>query len=395
MDIKALAEKYESYIIDRRRFYHTCPEPSCEEKETRAKIHKDLEALGITEITDMKDCYGLTAMIRGGKPGKTVALRADIDGLSVPEATGLPFASQNPGFMHACGHDNHIAMLLGAAQILNDVKDELCGNVKLIFQPAEEIALGALNMMKEHVMDDVDAIYGAHIWGNFDAPLMDASEGNRMACCHKFTINVEGMSSHASAPNLGVDAIAVSAAIINNLQQVVSRMNDPLNPLVLTIGTIQGGHRWNVTPGHVTMEGTVRTFLSGTAVEDTMRKIVATTAETFGATATLDDYIYMTLPVINDPKLSSIAQGAITKLYGDASLAHLPTMMGSEDFSWFAEREGGNIPYVYAFIGSRNVEKGITYTNHHEKYDVDESVLQRGAAVMAQFAADYLADAAM
>jgi len=168
MDIKALAEKYNDYIIERRRYYHTCPEPSLKEEKTIAQIKADLEAAGITDIHMCKNCYGLAAYIHGGKPGKTVAVRADIDSLPVLEKTGLPFASKNEGYMHACGHDNHIAMQLGAASILNEVKDELSGTVKLIFQPSEENAKGAKLMLEEGILDDVDAIYGAHIWGNFD-----------------------------------------------------------------------------------------------------------------------------------------------------------------------------------------------------------------------------------
>ena len=155
MDIKSLAEQYNDYIIDRRRYYHTCPELSGEEKNTRAHLKEDLEALGITDIHELETCYGLTATIHGGKPGKTVALRADIDALPVKEETGLPFASHNEGKMHACGHDNHMAMLLGAAKILNEVKDELSGDVRLVFQPAEETAVGALRMMEETGCDFV------------------------------------------------------------------------------------------------------------------------------------------------------------------------------------------------------------------------------------------------
>lgn len=391
MNIKELAAKYESYILDRRHFYHTCPELSGEEKETTKLIRADLEAIGITDIHEMEGFYGLYADLKGGKPGKTIALRADIDALPVNEESGLPFASKHPGKMHACGHDNHIAMQLGAAKILHDLKDELCGTVRFVFQPAEEIAAGARQMLNAGVLDGVAGIYGVHVWGAFDAPFIDFSAGNRMACCHKFVIEVEGCSAHASAPHDGIDAVMVSCAILNNLQQVVSRMNDPLNPMVLTVGRVDAGNRWNVLAGHATLEGTVRTFATGTKVEETMRQVIDSTAAAFGAKATMK-YDYLTNPVINSSDLMNrVAQNAVVKLYGEESLKHLPTMMGSEDFSIFGEK---GTPYIYGFVGSRNPELGCIYSNHHEKYNVDESILQRGAGVAAQFAADFLAETA-
>ncbi len=393
MNIKALAEQYNDYIIERRRFYHTCPELSGEEKNTRAELKKDLEALGITDIREMKGCYGMVATIHGGKPGKTVALRSDIDALPVKEETGLPFASHNEGKMHACGHDNHMAMLLGAAKILNEVKDELCGDVRLVFQPAEETATGALAMMKENALEGVDAIYGVHVWGTFDAPGIAFPAGNLMACCHGITIEVEGKSAHASAPHEGLDAVMVASSIMQAIQLLVSRMNNPLNPLVITIGKVTAGSRWNVLAGTATLEGTVRTFLTGTEVEDELRRVVENTAAAFGAKATLT-YKYMTPPVINsDDQLNRIAQSAVVKLYGEDSLLNTPPLMGSEDYSWFGTGEKG-VPYIYGFVASHNKDWPYMYGNHHGKYDVDETILHRGAAVAAQFAADYLAETA-
>lgn len=343
VDIKALAQTYEAYIVERRRYYHANPELSGQEEQTRRQIQKDLEAMGITEITELRDCFGMTAM------------------------------------------------LLGAARILQDVRAELAGNVKLIFQPAEEIAAGAGWMLREHALKGVDALYGAHIWGTLDAPLVDVSPGNRMACSHRFTIRVEGRSAHGSAPHLGLDPIMVACTIATSLQQCVSRMNDPLNPLVLTIASIHGGSCWNVIPGEAVMEGTVRTFLKGDQVEHQMRRIVTSTAEAFGTAAQLE-YEYKTPPVINeDPQLNRIARGAVVKLYGEEAVGCLPPLMSSEDFSIL----GTQVPSVFAFVGGRNREKGTVYTNHHEAYTVDEDVLQRGAAVMAQFAADYLAETAL
>lgn len=386
MNVRELAEKYESYIIERRRYYHTCPELSGQEVETAKSLKADLEAMGV-EVEMCKNCNGLVGTIKGGKPGKTVALRADIDGLSVVEETGLPFASKNEGTMHACGHDNHMAMLLGGAKILTEIKDQLPGTVKILFQPAEEIATGANAMIAEGVLEGVDAIYGAHIWGDFDAPLIDASAGNRMACCDGFTIEVEGVSTHGSSPHLGTDGIVAAAAIIQELQSYVSRNNNPLNPCVVTVGTINGGQRFNIIANKVVLEGTVRTFSRETlaTIQEDMQRIVSNTAAAFGATANVTKYSHMTPPLINDNEdLNKIAQDAVIKLYGEEALGHLPTMMGSEDYAFFMEK----VPGIYCFLGSRDAEHH--YINHHEKYDVPEDVLKRGAAMYAQFAFDFL-----
>lgn len=181
MDIKALAQDAAPYVVERRHYYHQHPELTGEEKNTRDAIHRDLEALGITDIRDMVNCYGLVATIHGGKPGKTVGLRADTDALSFQEETGLPFASCEPGKMHACGHDTHIAMLLGAAKLLQEHREELCGDVRLIFQPAEEHVIGSKAMIAEGALDGVDAIFGQHVWGTLDIPYIDVTAGPRMA----------------------------------------------------------------------------------------------------------------------------------------------------------------------------------------------------------------------
>ena len=394
MDIRALAEKYEGYIIEQRRWFHAHPELSWEEFGTTDHIQEELEKMGL-EVHRFEGRPGCTAMIYGGKavPGaKTVALRADIDALPVEEKTGLPFASENPGVMHACGHDNHMAMLLGAAKILCEVKDELEGNVKLLFQAAEETCFGAEYYVQQGVLDGVDAIYGQHIWAGLEAPYLNVQPGVRMASCDNFTITVEGSSTHGSTPHLGTDAIVAAASIIMNIQTYVSRNNDPLNPLVVTVGKIDGGQRFNILANKVVMEGTCRTFSRKTleTIDKDLERIAANTAAAFGASASLE-YQHLTTPVINDHEdLNRIARNAVIKLYGEEGLGHLPTMMGSEDFAFFMEE----VPGVFGFIGSRDPEQGYIYTNHHEKYSVPEEVLQRGAAMHAQFALDFLTEKA-
>ena len=394
MDIRALAEKYEGYIIEQRRWFHAHPELSWEEFGTTDHIQEELEKMGL-EVHRFEGRPGCTAMIYGGKavPGaKTVALRADIDALPVEEKTGLPFASENPGVMHACGHDNHMAMLLGAAKILCEVKDELEGNVKLLFQAAEETCFGAEYYVQQGVLNGVDAIYGQHIWAGLEAPYLNVQPGVRMASCDNFTITVEGSSTHGSTPHLGTDAIVAAASIIMNIQTYVSRNNDPLNPLVVTVGKIDGGQRFNILANKVVMEGTCRTFSRKTleTIDKDLERIAANTAAAFGASASLE-YQHLTTPVINDHEdLNRIARNAVIKLYGEEGLGHLPTMMGSEDFAFFMEE----VPGVFGFIGSRDPEQGYIYTNHHEKYSVPEEVLQRGAAMHAQFALDFLTEKA-
>ena len=388
MDIRALAEKYEGYIIEQRRWFHAHPELSWEEFGTTDHIQEELEKMGL-EVHRFEGRPGCTAMIYGGKavPGaKTVALRADIDALPVEEKTGLPFASENPGVMHACGHDNHMAMLLGAAKILTAIRDEIPGTVKLLFQPAEETAQGAKAMIAEGVLKGVDAIYGAHIWGDFDAPYIDVSAGNRMACCDTFRITVEGSSTHGSTPHLGTDAIVAAASIIMNIQTIVSRNNDPLNALVVSIGEIHGGQRFNILANKVVMEGTCRTHsreMRG-KIEPLLRRICEDTAAAFGAKAELK-YDAFPSPVINDhDDLNQIAHDAAVKLYGEEGIKEMPRVMGSEDFAYFMDV----VPGIFGFLGSRDAEHQAS--NHNDCYDVPEDVLKRGAAMHAQFAADYL-----
>ena len=388
MDIRALAEKYEGYIIEQRRWFHAHPELSWEEFGTTDHIQEELEKMGL-EVHRFEGRPGCTAMIYGGKavPGaKTVALRADIDALPVEEKTGLPFASENPGVMHACGHDNHMAMLLGVAKILCEVKDELEGNVKLLFQAAEETCFGAEYYVQQGVLDGVDAIYGQHIWAGLEAPYLNVQPGVRMASCDNFTITVEGSSTHGSTPHLGTDAIVAAASIIMNIQTIVSRNNDPLNALVVSIGEIHGGQRFNILANKVVMEGTCRTHsreMRG-KIEPLLRRICEDTAAAFGAKAELK-YDAFPSPVINDhDDLNQIAHDAAVKLYGEEGIKEMPRVMGSEDFAYFMDV----VPGIFGFLGSRDAEHQAS--NHNDCYDVPEDVLKRGAAMHAQFAADYL-----
>lgn len=391
MNFREAAERNEQWIIEQRRFFHEHPELSFEEINTTKEIGKRLEEMGLTPHY-YEDYNGLWAEIEGGNAGpssRTVALRADIDALPVEEHTGLPFCSRNPGVMHACGHDCHIAMLLGGIKMLMEEKDKLRGKVKILFQAAEESCHGAEYYIKHGFLDDVDAVYGTHIWGDIEAPYMNFEAGPRMASCDNFTIEIEGVAAHGSTPHQGTDAILTAAYIISELQAVVSRINDPLNPLVVTVGKIEGGQRFNIIADKVVMEGTTRTHSTEMRkkTEPLLRRIAENVAASMGAKATVK-YEYFPGPIINDhEELVDIARNAAIRMYGEEVLKPFQKIMVSEDFAYFMEK----VPGVFGFVGSRNKELGYTARNHNDHYTVDESVLKRGAAMYAQFAFDFLA----
>lgn len=386
MEICKRAKEIEPYILDRRHYYHAHPELSGQEVETTRAIAADLREMGI-EPKLFKNHPGLTAEIHGDHPGKTLVLRADIDALNVKEETGLPFASQND-YMHACGHDCHIAMQLGAAKILNEMRDQLHGTVRLLFQPAEEGSNGAQWSIEEGAIDGADAIYGTHIWGTVRAPLIDITPGFRMSASNRFRITVKGVTAHGSAPHLGVDAITAACSIVMNLQMLVTRFNCATDPMVLTIGKIQGGTQYNSIPDKVVLEGTVRHFRTDHSIEEEMRRVIGGVADAMKVKWEMD-YIYLNVPVNNRyDEITKLCQNAAVKLFGPDVFAHMPTLMSSEDFSWYLTK----IPGIFTYIGSSNLEKGLTSTNHQSTYDVDEDVLKNGSALAAQFALDFLSE---
>lgn len=384
----ARAIELDDAIVQHRRWLYQHPELSFEEKETTAYIAKALQELGI-ETTTFPDYYGAIGTIRGAHPGKTVMLRADIDALPMEDHSGEPFAATN-GNMHSCGHDCHAAMLLGAAMILAGRREELHGTVKLLFQSGEEGFTGSRYYGEKGYLKNVDGIFGMHIWGSLDAPLVNIEDGPRMAACDNFTITVKGRGAHGSTPHLAQDAITAASAIIMNLQTYVSRNNDPLNPLVITIGTVKSGTQFNIIPDKAELEGTVRTFSRELrpAIEPGMRRIIEKTAEALGCEAELE-YAKIDDPIVNEHiAMNEIARNAARKLFGENLLVSMPKVAGAEDFSYLMTQTPG----LYAFIGCLNKEKGIIHPNHSDKFRVDETTLHRGAALYAQFAHDFLAD---
>lgn len=347
--------------IENRHYLHQHPELSEQEFATTAFIQEQLTALGISYWT-LQTPTGVVAEIGKGKP--VIALRADMDALPIEEQTNLTYRSQNPGVMHACGHDFHTASLLAAAKVLKQQEDSFNGTLRLIFQPAEEMNKGARALIKEGVLEGVDAIIGFHNKPELPVGTVGIKPGPLMAAVGQFTVEISGVGTHAAAPHNGNDPIVTACQIITNLQALVSRHVSPLSPVVLSIAHIQGGNTWNVIPEKVFFEGTLRTFYRQDQVK--MRtlfdKMVQQTAEVYGQTATIQ--WIMTPPVVdNDEAISQL----VTKTTQDFATVVTPEWtLGAEDFANYME----HVPGCFAFIGT-----GSPYEWHHPAFLVDDAAL--------------------
>ena len=395
------ANELEEQVIEWRRYFHENPELSNREFNTAKKIAAHLESLGLEVQTGIAHT-GVVGILKGGKPGPVVALRADIDALPVIERTDVPFKStvmgeyqgNEVGVMHACGHDTHIAILMGVAQILTEMKDDLKGTVKFIFQPAEEGAPkgeegGAELMVKEGVLKnpDVDAIFGLHISDDTPVGEIEYRPKGIMASVNSFDIKVTGKQAHGSAPWAGIDPIVTSAQIINNIQTIVSR-SMPLTrqAAVVNVGVINGGVRNNIIPEEVTMQGTIR------ALDEEMRQlifkrletIVQNTAQSNGAIAELT--INKGYPITyNDPELTAMMLPTLEETAGKENVNLINAITGAEDFSFFQNE----IPGLYFFLGG--LPDGGTASGHHTPdFYIDESGLKLGVRTMSNLVIDYM-----
>lgn len=385
MTVQQLVKKYKDYSIQLRREFHMNPEPSMKEVRTQRRVMEELINMGI-ECKSVAGT-GVVGFIHGKEPGKTVALRADMDALELQEENDVAYKSQNEGLMHGCGHDGHTAGLLTAAKILSEMKSTFNGTVKLFFQPGEEVAKGALAMIEDGVMEGVDGLFGLHLWNDCEVGKVSVEAGPRMASAGIFKIYVTGKGGHGSMPHQGVDAAVVGAAILMNLQSIVSREINPLEPSVVSIGIFNAGTRFNVMAGEAYLEGTTRCFNMDVndAFEDQIRRIVESTARAYRAEATLD-YKQLVIPTINDERLSKLAQGAVVEIMGKDAIVTYEKTTGGEDFSFFSEFA----PSVFAFVGAQNTKKLEYYPHHHPKFDIDEDALGIAASLYAQFALDFL-----
>ena len=379
-DIKALAHEVFPYVVEMRRDFHRNPEPSFEEFRTTDRIAEELDKMGIPYRRF--EPSGLVGDIVGGKPGKCIFLRADIDALSVKEESGVEFASEREGFMHACGHDTHAAMLLGAAKVLNSIKDELCGSVKVLFQPAEELAMGAKHIIAQGAIEGADAGFGMHIFAQQPVGQLGITSGVIHPAADYYKLDVHGVTSHGALPDEGVDATVAAAAIVMNLQTISSREFSPLEPVVVTVGTLHSGQRFNVISNHAELEGTVRLFNEELhqKIPGMMARIAENTAAAFRCTAELD-YQFKSDMLVNDEAMTELARGAALKVAGEEHIAPIRRSMGGEDFSAYTHI----VPCAFVALGG-----GGEAPQHSEKFCIDESAFETGVAMYAQVAVDFL-----
>ncbi len=394
--IREIGADIESEVIALRRELHKHPELSGKETRTQEALCIELGKLGVEYRRAAGT--GVIATIRGeakgaysadGNPAKRVALRADIDALPVTEQTGAPYASQSEGIMHACGHDCHMAMMLGAVRILNGLRDRLCGEVRVLFQPAEEISIGALKMIEDGALDGVDAIYGAHIWSEVDAGKISCEPGQRMAHTDWFRIDIEGVSAHGSMPHKGVDAVVVGAEMVTALQILVSRDVSPFEPVVVTVGEFHGGEARNIMAGTAYLTGTVRTWSDKLRAEvpDRLERIVGKIARAFNAEARFT-FEPGNAGLANDVQCAEAARRAVVEVLGEEAVGSYEGTLSGEDFSEYLRL----VPGVMAFVGTRNPAVGAEHPQHSCYYEVDESVLVKGSMVAAQWAVDMLGE---
>lgn len=384
--IKNAIQENNEEMIEIRRKLHSEPELSWEEVKTSQFVFEYLTDLGIecrkTEPT------GVIGNLKGGKDGKTVALRADMDALSVEELNvDLPYKSKEAGKMHACGHDAHTAMLLAAAKALVAVKDEIPGTVRFIFQPAEEVATGAKAMVEQGAVEAVDEVFGIHIWSQSPSGTVACNPGPSFASADIFKVHFKGQGGHGAIPEDCIDAAVIASSFVMNVQSVVSRTIDPQQPAVVTIGKMIVGTRFNIIAENAEIEGTVRCFDAATRdhIEKQLEVYAANTAAIYGGTATVE-YIRGTQAVINGEESAALVQQVASEAFGEGSIYNEKPTMGGEDFSFYLDE----VPGSFALVGSGNTEKDTEWAHHHGKFNIDEDAMATGAELYAQFAWAYL-----
>lgn len=385
MDFKTIVSEYKDRIIRMRRDLHRIPEPENLQKKTSAYVADFLAKEGLEVQTGIAES-GVVGLMRSSKPGKTVMLRADIDALPIEEQTGLPFASTHKGAMHACGHDAHMSMVLNAAGILNQFKDNLKGTIKFVFQPAEETASGAKPMIEAGVMENptVDYCFGCHVWPGVEAGSIGVISGPAMAAMDRFDIKVIGKGGHGAMPHQCVDALEVGAQIVNALQRITSRHMNPLSPSVVTVGTFHSGTAFNIIPGEAQLSGTTRTFDRSIwdQWEGRLEKIIRGVCDSMGTTYEFN-FKQGAPPLLNDPEMAELVRRCASDVVGTENVIEPDPSMGGEDMAYFLEKAKG----CYFFLGAG----GEGYAPlHNPKFDVNEDVLVLGVETYCRIVWDLL-----
>ncbi|MCU0635238.1 MAG: amidohydrolase [Gemmatimonadaceae bacterium] len=386
------ADAITDQVIAWRRHLHARPELAWEEHETSSFVAETLRAMddGAFEITRPTATSVMARLVGGGSgTGRTIALRADMDALPIHEENDVPYRSQADGRMHACGHDGHTAMLLGVARLLRAARAQWAGEVRFLFQHAEEQSPGgAEEMVQAGVMDGVDAVAGVHLWAGMPYGQIGVLAGPMMAAPDNFFITVRGSGGHAAQPHLCIDPIAIGAQLVTTIQHLVARRVDPLDPAVVTVTYFRAGTTTNVIPDTAELWGTVRTFdpTLRAKAREWLEQMTRGLCDAHGATYDfrwLEGY----RPVINDPMVAARLQGVVRREFGDGWLADMRPSMGGEDFSAFQQRAPG----AFAFIGAGNAAAGIVHPHHHPRFQIDERALAVGVRYLASAARELLA----
>lgn len=376
------------WLIEIRRTIHSRPELGFEEIETSKLVAEWLERFGI-EVKRGVARTGVVGLLRGADGGATIGLRADMDALPIEEATGAPYASMIKGKMHACGHDAHVAVLLGVARFFASIRDRLKGNIKLIFQPGEEGFAGGKSMVEEGVLENpkVDAIFAAHVFPFLSTGKVGISEREAMASSDRFGIRVIGKGGHGAYPHTTRDPITAAGYIITQVQSIVSRNVNPLDSAVVSFGGIHGGKAYNVIPDEVELTGTVRAL--NPAVREQLKEGLDQVIRGVALSLGLDyrfEFEYGYPVLINDPQMSKLVISACSKEVGKENVEILRPSMGGEDFAYYLEK----CPGALFRLGVRNEEKGMIHPHHNGKFDIDEDVLPFGVEMFVRIVDDFL-----
>jgi amidohydrolase len=392
--IERAVEGMRPKLVEQRRDFHMHPELSNREVRTSGIVAERLRALGFDEVRTNVAGHGVVGLLKGGKPGAVVAVRADMDALPITEVNEVPYKSLTPGVKHACGHDAHTTIGLGVAEVLSGMREQIPGSVKFIFQPAEEGAPpgeegGAALMIKEGALENPrpQAIFGLHVTPELEAGTIGYCSGAAQASADNMDIILHGKMGHAAHPERGIDTIVVAAQCVTALQTIKSRRIDTFDPVILTIGTIHGGTRRNIMTDEVKMEGTLRTFSTDVRkqVEALAKETLEGVTKAYGATCEIK-FTLVTTVVYNDPTVVKEALPAMKRVVGEKNVVTVTQRMGAEDFSYYQEVVPG---FLYR-LGSGNKAKGITADIHTPNFDIDEECLTVGVKVMANTVLDFL-----